>query len=137
MDARAVLGQLKMVSDDARVVGTEQVRGVTTTHYTATIDPELQAEQLREAGQELGAEVIERQGGAASVGVWVDRDGLVRRTTMTIPFGLVGGPGAQMSMTMDFFGFGATPEIEVPPEEATFDATELGQQLLEDALGES
>jgi hypothetical protein len=135
MDARAVLGQLQMVSDDARTVGIERVRGVITTHYAATIDPGLQAEQLREAGQELGAELIERQGGAASVGVWVDRDGLVRRTTMTIPFGLVGGPGAQVSMTMDFFGFGAVPDIEVPPEDATFDATELGRQVLEDTLG--
>jgi hypothetical protein len=135
MDARAVLGQLEMVSNDARTVDTERVRGAVTTHYAATIDPELQAEQLRDAGQELGAELIENQGGAASVEVWVDRDGLVRRTAMTIPFELLGGPGAQMSMTMDFFGFGATPEIEVPPEEATFDATELGRQVLEEALG--
>jgi hypothetical protein len=137
MDARAVLGQLEMVSDDARTVGKERIRGVICTRYAATIDPHLQAEQLRDAGNDLAAELIERQAGHSSVDVWVDRKGLVRRTAMAVPFGLPGGPTGQMSMTMDFFGFGAVQEIEVPPEDATFDATDLGLETLEETLGES
>jgi hypothetical protein len=137
VDARAVLGQLEKVSGDARIVGKERVRGVICTRYGATIDPQLQAEQLRDAGNDLAAELIERQAGGSSVDVWVDRKGLVRRTAMAVPFALPGGPAGQMSMTIDLFGFGAVPEIEVPPEDATFDATELGREMLEETLGQS
>jgi hypothetical protein len=135
VDARSMLASLETVSDDARRVGAEKVRGVATTRYVATLDAALQAEQLREAGQELGADLVERQGGDASVGVWVDRDGLIRRIAMTVPFELMGGPGAEMTMTIDLFAFGAAPEIDLPPEEASYDATELSRDALEDALG--
>jgi hypothetical protein len=136
IDGRAVLSQLEMVSDDARALGAEKVRGVPTTHYAATLDPELRAEQLREAGSDLGAQVVESQGGAATADVWVDHRGLVRRTAATIPFGIVAGPGATMSMTMDFYGFGAAPEIDVPSDEEAFDATDLARDGLESALGD-
>ena len=135
IDGRAVLAQLEMVSDDARTVATEKVRGVPTTHYAATLDPELRAEQLREAGSDLGAQVVESQGGAATIDVWVDHHGLVRRTATTIPFGLIAGPGATMSMTIDFYGFGAAPEIDVPADEQAFDATDLAREGLASAMG--
>ena len=81
--------------------------------------------------------MVESQGGPVSVEVWIDRAGLVRRTAMTVPFELMGGPGASMSMTMDFFNFGIEPEIEIPADEAVFDATELGKEVLEATLEQS
>lgn len=135
MDPRAILTQLELVSHDVRTIGTERIKGLTTTHYAATIDPALQAEQLREAGDDLVAELVEKQGGTSTVDVWIDRKGLVRRTAMTLPFEAAGGPGASMSMTMDFHHFGEDPEIQIPPGWATFDATEIGKQGLEQALG--
>ena len=137
MDADAVLEQLELVGDDARIVGRETVRGAKTIRYAATIDPALQAQQLQDAGNDLAADVVESQGGPVSVEVWIDRAGLVRRTAMTVPFELMGGPGASMSMTMDFFDFGIEPEIEIPADEAVFDATELGKEVLEATLEQS
>ena len=97
-------------------------------------DPERQAEQLRDAGNELGAELVEKEGGASQVDVWIDRRGLVRRTAMTVPYELVGGPGSTMGLTMDFYDFGASPDIEIPADEAVFDATDIGTEALESAL---
>ncbi len=134
-DARGMLNGLRAVSSDARRVGSERVRGVPTTHYAATIDPELAAEQAREAGDELGAEVIESQDSDQTVDVWIgDKDGLVHRMANTIPFNLVGGEGSQLTMTTDFFDFGITPEIGVPPDSQVFDATELSKRSLEATL---
>lgn len=135
-DARAILGQLRAVGD-ARRVGSERVRGVPTTRYAAMLDPELHAEQLREAGDDLGADLIESQDGPSAVDVWVDDEQLVRRTAMTVPFDLVGGEGSEMTMTMDFFDFGVEPQIELPPEGDVYDATELSRGLLESALESS
>ena len=136
MDARVVLEQLELAGG-GRIVGRESVRGFRTTHYTVTIDAAAQAAQLREAGNELAADVVESQGGASSVDVWIDGRGLVRRTALVVPFELTGGPGATMSMTMDFFGFGIEPEIEVPGDDAAFDVTELSKDALEATLEQS
>ena len=134
VDATTVLGQLEAVSDGARVVGKEKVRGAVTTRFSATIDPQRQADQLREAGNDAGAELIEEQGGMSQVEVWIDRKGLVRRTAMSVPYEVMGGPGASMALTMDFYGFGVNPEIEIPSDDVAFDATELSKQLLEQEL---
>lgn len=136
MDPRQILAELELVSDDARRVGRERIGGVVTTHYNAALDPQLLAEQAREAGDDLGAEVLEKEQRASIVDVWVDRRGLVRRTAMAIPFELLGGPGAAMTMTTDFHDFGVEPEIHVPPEPSAFDGTELGREALEDTLAE-
>jgi hypothetical protein len=134
-DARGMLDQLRVVSSDARRVGSERVREALTTHYAATIDRELAAEQAREAGDELGAEVIESQDSEATVDVWIGKkDGLVHRMANTIPFNLVGGEGSELTMTTDFFDFGITPEIGLPPDNQVFDATELSKRSLEATL---
>jgi hypothetical protein len=79
--------------------------------------------------------MIEEQGGGSHVEVWIDRKGLVRRTAMSVPYELVGGSGASVVLTMDFYDFGVTPEIEIPPDDAAFDATELSKEMLEQELG--
>jgi hypothetical protein len=135
VDAKAVLDQLASVSDDPQAVGEEKVRGVNTIHYTATLDPSLQADQLREAGNDVAADLIEGQSELATVDVWIDRKGLVRRTAMTTGFQLAGTAGTSMSMTMDFYDFGAAPKIGVPSELDTFDATELALQGLQGLEG--
>jgi hypothetical protein len=134
-DARAMLDGLRTVSADARTIGQERVRGVATTHYAATIDPELAAAQARDAGSDFSAEVIEAQGAGGTIDVWIgDKDGLVHRIAQTVPFSLVGGSGSELRMTTDFYDFGIEPAIDVPPEDEVFDATEIGKQGAEDLL---
>jgi len=133
VDARAILGQLESVGGDPQAVGREKVRGVGTTHYTAELDPALQADQLREAGNDLAADVLEGQDELATVDVWIDREGLIRRTAMQTAFQLPGQAGGSMSMTIDFYDFGAAPKISVPAETAAFDVTSLALEGLQSA----
>ncbi len=124
VDGQQMLDTLGAVSDDARVVGTERIRGVKTTQYVATIDPTIQAQQLRDEGLDSIADTIEEQPPAA-VSVWVDAKGMVRRMAMDMPFAIPGQAASRMSMSFDFYDFGIKPQITIPPSSDTFDATEL------------
>ena len=131
VDGRQVLDSLSAVSGDARAVATERVRGVRTTKYAATIDPTLQAQQLRDAGADDAiADAIGRAGPSA-VTVWIDAKGMVRRTDLSMPLAIPGQPSAGMSMSFEYYDFGIAPDIQVPIESDTFDATELTQLALE------
>jgi hypothetical protein len=135
VDGRQVLDSLSAVSGDARAVAIERVRGVKTTHYAATIDPALQAQQLRDAGaDDAVAEAVE-QSGPSDVSVWIDGKGMVRRVDLAAPLAIPGEPTATMSMSFEYYDFGINPDIAVPVESDTFDATELGRQALEAASG--
>jgi hypothetical protein len=121
MDGRQVLEQLSEVSGSTQTNGLEKVRGATTTHYQATLDPD-----------KLGAGAIsDSTGGAADV--WVDRKGLVRRVDMRIWVALPGGTPTQMSMTVEYFDFGIHPNIAVPAAADTVDFTQLSQQAVQAA----
>ena len=55
---------------------------------------------------------------------------------MTTALQLIGEAGTRMSMTMDFYGFGAAPDVSVPSDAVTFDATALALQGLESAVSD-
>ena len=131
LDARQMLESLRATSSDVRMVGTDRVRGVKTKHYTGTIDPALQAEQLREMGDEAGADLIAQNVAPSTVEVWIDRHGYVRRFDMQFPLVIPGQGSANLGMSIEMFDFGATPAIEVPSDDDAFDATELSRQALE------
>jgi len=108
-------------------VGRELVRGVPTTHYKGTVDlrkaadvvPSSDRAQLRAAL----AKVIARTGVASlPVESWVDAHGLVRRMTLALSLPLA-GQTLQMQMTIDLFGFGATPRVTPPSSGDVYDAT--------------
>jgi hypothetical protein len=134
LDARQMLQQLQSVAPGAQVVGTERVRGVRTTRYSGTIDPQLEADELRDAGNDEAAALVEASG-SPTVDVWVDRRHLVRRMSMTIPVGIPGQPPAQMAMTFDVYDFGAAPAIDLPPSGDVYDATELTKGILDGESG--
>ena len=129
-----MLQQLQSVGPGAQVVGTERVRGVRTTRYSGTIDTQLEADELRDAGNDEAAALVEASG-SPTVDVWVDRRHLVRRMSMTLPVGIPGQPPAQMAMTFDVYDFGAAPAIDLPPSGEVFDATELSKGILEGETG--
>jgi hypothetical protein len=133
VNGRQILDSLRAVSADARAVGTERVRGVSTTEYAATIDAGLQAQQLRDAGVDDALADTVEQAGPSAVSVWIDDKGMVRRTDLSMPLAVPGQPPAQMSMSLEYYDFVITPDIQVPPEEDTFDATELSKLALESA----
>ena len=138
-DARSQLKQLEQTSSDIDVVGEERVGGVLTTQYDGITDTDLTIEMLREQGNDEAADQIEALHEAMPeempFSVWIDRRDLIRRMTMEMPFDAVAGEGATMTMTMEFSDFGIEPQIALPPESAVFDATELGEQYLDQLTG--
>jgi hypothetical protein len=115
--------------------GTEDLRGVETTHYHAVIDydaaakaaPAKQAKVLRQVKELMGSDV-------QPVDVWIDGDGRTRRLVETIDFSKVHIPdGAdpsalpdEITMTLEYFDFGAKVDVHVP---AADDVSELSDLL--------
>jgi len=124
-DLRGTLETLRGATGEPEVVGTEEVRGVETTHYRVTVDL---AQALEEAPESARA-ALEQMGGAAGlegaemvVDIWIDADGLPRRQSMDMGsmFGAMGMGAASATMTIEYFDFGEPVDIEVPaPEEVT------------------
>jgi hypothetical protein len=105
-------------------VGTEQVRGVDTTHYQGTLDlasalAEASADQRSKAESELGKVGIDPSTATVPVDVWIGSDGLVRRVMIGVD-GLkattASSTGATSgNVTMEFYDFGQPVNITVPP----------------------
>jgi hypothetical protein len=96
-DPTAVLKGLGATATDVHRLGTEQVRGVTTTHYSVKVTL---------AGQ------------SAVFGVWIGRDGLLRRLQSTFVSDR-SGTSVPVTTTTEFFDFGSPVSITVPPADQT------------------
>ncbi|HZT84859.1 MAG TPA: hypothetical protein VE984_05495 [Gaiellaceae bacterium] len=126
-----VLGMLR--SEGARIekLRSATIDGTATTHYRVTIDP---AKALASKG--LTSPLF--QSFAAGMpkipeNVWIGKDGLVRRVQLS--YGLAhAGHRAHVDMTMDVYDYGAKIAIAPPPSGAVFDATQLAQSGLGNAL---
>lgn len=127
-DPGQLLETLRGVADDVEVTGEQEIRGVATIGYRATIDLDralaaMPADQ-REAVEPM-LKQLDGSLGAMPVDVWIDEDGLARRLRMDMG-GLVGealgaaaGEG-RASLTVDFFDYGDDIEVSVPdPSETT------------------
>ena len=113
-------------------VGDEEVRGVSTTHYTATIDMEEAYQAAQDAAEEAGTdgpiideeqfdEFVAAYGDApVETDIWIDDDGLVRRQTMVIEV-----MGQDMTQTMEFFDYGEPVEVDIPADDESVDISDL------------
>jgi hypothetical protein len=131
-DLRSTLETLRGISGEPDVVGTDDVRGVETTHYRATVDL---AQALAEAPESARA-ALEQMGGAEGldgaemvVDIWIDAEGLPRRQSLDMGsmFATLGMGDASATVTIEYFDFGEPVDIEVPsPDEVTPFAEVLG-----------
>jgi hypothetical protein len=110
-------------------VGSEDVRGTSTTHYSGTLDFEKLAQDLPADQAEAVRKVSELSGiQEAPIDVWIDDEGLPRRIRYSFS-----NPGATtasqalggMTMTMEFFDYGTDVSVEIPPAETTIDIQSL------------
>lgn len=127
-----ILDFLRAVSGEIETVGTEELRGVETTHYYAIVDL-LRYEKLappaeREKLGSLLGEVVEQSGlGEIPVDVWVDERGLVRKLTMVFSATQPGTTEqATMSMSFELYDYGKDVEIALPPASEVVDAAAVG-----------
>jgi len=118
-DPTKLLESLRGVTGDPEVVGQEEIDGVETTHYHATMSlsdalakvPDDQRAEVEAALHDLG----ETGDAEIPVDVWIDGDDLPRRMTidMGAALGAIAG-GAEATMTMELFDYGQPVDIEIP-----------------------
>ena len=118
--------------------GTEEIGGVSTTHYVGTIDLAKAIDgigdvigkdagrdlvkQLREAMDQLGGTGLDR----IPFEAWVDGAGRLRRERITMDLGsMIPGAGdASMDMTADFSRYGEPIHIDIPAKSEVTDMTD-------------
>ena len=110
-----------MASSNARVTGSEPIRGVQTTRYAFNIDFAKLAhdnkafKQLQEATGSL----------SAPAEAWIDARGRVRRLTVTMSLGGQLGTPMTMAMTEELYDFGVRTDVTAPSDELVVDLSSL------------
>lgn len=114
--------RILMASSNARVTGTEKLRGVKTTHYAFNIDFQKLAKDNKALEQLTAA----AGSVSAPAEAWVDAQGRVRRLSVTMSFGAQLGTPMTMSMTEDLYAFGTPANITPPADDMVVDLASLG-----------
>jgi hypothetical protein len=130
-DPRETVDFLRSVSGEVSFVGTEDLRGVPTSHYFAIVDwQKLLQRAASQAGQPGLLQQLNGLGGSMQnipVDVWVDADNRVRQMTMDFSFTSPDGQQqATASVSMELFDYGTSVNVEAPPAAQVVDAFKLG-----------
>jgi hypothetical protein len=108
-------------------VGEEQVRGVDTVRYSATIDVEKAAQNV---GGGMGEDLKKSLEGLKELGireipmdVWIDDDSYLRR--LDLDWELPGKKGARMQVELELWDFGEPVDVRLPPESKVVEQEDL------------
>lgn len=129
-DPASTLRYLRTVSDEVEKVGTEDVRGVQSTHYRATAElrkyPELVPAAERAQARRSVRRLIQLYGDDEfDTEIWVGRDKLIRRMKWTQSMKVQGtGRPVDSTFTTDLYDFGAKVSVEPPPDDEVKDVTD-------------
>jgi hypothetical protein len=113
--------RMLMASSNARVTGSERIRGVQTTHYAFNIDFAKLAhdnkafKQLQEATGPV----------SAPAEAWIDAKGRVRRLAVTMSMGGQLGTPMTMTMTEELYDFGVRTNVTPPADDLVVDLSSL------------
>jgi hypothetical protein len=123
----ALAGLRGVAEDGVDEVGTEELRGVRTTHFRADVDLR---KAIEESGDVTDREAFERfaeqlGGGTATYDVWLDDDGLVRKLRFDAPV-----QGTEVVVTMELYDFG---EADLPLVPAAEDVTDITDRAIAEA----
>jgi hypothetical protein len=129
-DPRDAFAYLEAVAGGIETVGTEELRGVATTHYRATVDV-AKALELVPAEQRNGLTDLDQMLGQSGlsqipIDVWLDAEQRVHKFEMAFDLGAPGsGESARSALTMEVWDYGAPLELELPPPDQVVDASAL------------
>jgi hypothetical protein len=124
-DPSQALAMLK-ASSDARVAGTDTIRGVRTTRYSLRIDLRRIAEENKALRDSL-QQVIDATGiDSYPAEAWVDAQGRIRRLKVEMSMSMPGAGPMKMTMVEDLYGFGSHVSIFPPPADQVVDLSQLG-----------
>jgi hypothetical protein len=130
-DPKRLLAFLRATSDRVERVGTDQVRGVQTTHYRATVELRKYPDALPVTDREQAKQSIEKainQSGLSSfpMEVWIDDHHLLRRMSFDMKGSNPTTHRAEnFQMQMELFGFGRKRAASAPPADQTVDISKL------------
>lgn len=135
-DPKQWLEQMRKTSDKVEEVGTEEVRGVETTHYKADLELRKAVDHVpaaRRAEAERAIDKIIEISGSEGypMEVWIDDKKLVRRMRMDAEMNnpAMGGK-IDIDMTMELFDYGTPVSLDVPDDDEVKDLTDaVAQQL--------
>lgn len=108
--------------------GTQEVNGVSTTHYRAAVDLDRLASVVpasRRAAAERTAQVVKRVSGSTTLpmDVWIDGHQLVRRVGVQIGLCTPNGRATE-SIAFDILRFVNLPAVSLPPPGQVTDITQ-------------
>jgi hypothetical protein len=128
------LRYLRGVSGKVTKVGTEKVRGVTTTHYRATADirrsPGVKPEDAQRLVEMTGTSKVPME-------IWIDAHHLIRRMRLQMDMKLPPNAGAaagrhfSLDETVELYNFGPKGRIDPPPADDVYDATDVAAKGLQ------
>jgi hypothetical protein len=127
-DPRDVLEALRSVSGTVETVGTEELHGVETTHYRATVEAaDLAKSSLSKAGAAdgiLDGITSKAQVKDVPLDVWIDGDGLVRKVSLHVAATQAGSSDAgEASLAFELWDYGKDVAIDLPPASQVVDAS--------------
>lgn len=126
-DPRGVLDALRGVSGAVEENGEESIRGVTTTHYRATVDLEKAQDEVPKERRDDFAAFSEQLGiEELPIDVWVDEEGRARRFAYEVKTPAAGStPASEVELVIELYDFGVEVEVEAPPESEVTDYGEV------------
>jgi hypothetical protein len=130
-DPRDLLESLRGITSDIETVGSEQLRGVETTHYHAVVDSAQLAKAKDRDGRSAPQSVVDRLTTQSGLGdipldVWIDANGLVRKVSMAFSAkDPARAKSGDASMSFELWDYGEPVEIAVPPASEVAPASAL------------
>jgi hypothetical protein len=113
--------RMLMASSGARVMGSERIRGVQTTHYAFSID----FKRLAQNSKQFKMLTDETGSVSAPAEAWIDAKGRVRRLTVAMVSGAKLGTPVTMTITEDLYDFGTPVNITAPSGDLVVDLSSL------------
>jgi hypothetical protein len=131
----ALLAQLEGAADDLEELGTEEVRGVETTHLRVTVDTDAAIERSDPAVRDRLREYAEATELPSTypMELWIDDDGLVRRirTVLDVPVAEGDDQEVTQETVLELYDFGVEVDLTPPGEDETVDLSEIIADLEE------
>lgn len=113
---------LREISTSLEEVGRDDVRGVRTTHYRASVDIdrllEVVGDDLEKMQRQWMRRMRQQVGRIIDIEIWLSGDGLPYRQEMAMAMGPGGGT---MKIVIETYDYGRPVDIEIPPEDQIHD----------------
>lgn len=126
IDPTQFLQYLKASSGQVKDLGSEQLYGVSTTHYLAKLQLPSILKRLPSQEREAARPLLQHVGNAGSIpiGVWVDGKDRVRKLQIGIDISGTTATGSA-TVTVGFTEYGPVPSVTPPPATEVLNLTSL------------